>query len=177
MRDDWTEPTPKTQPLPKAEQQTGASPDEFESLLADYERRKQQDADRTVRRALEIESARRKGSEHMRRYILPHARDVAGRLRQSGHRVVYQELLEAYPPSVRLHLYPKAGPMDLEEPRRWTLELTWGDPEPDKLFARRWTSTGLADMVDLGSVSAGDLDELWVREHFLAFVRNALELS
>ena len=185
MRDDWNEPTPpkaappQQQPLPRPEQpaQAGATNDEFEALLSDYERRKQQDAERTVRRALEIETARRRGADAMRRHAVGHARDVAGRLRSAGHRVVYQELLEAYPPNLRLHLYPKAGPMDLEEPRRWTLELTWGDPEPDKLFARRWTSTGLADMVDLGSVAANELDELWVREQFLAFVRKALELS
>ena len=183
MRDDWTEPTPSKaaspQPMSKPEQppQGTSGSDEFEALLADYERRKQQEAERTVRRALEIETARRKGAEAMRRHAIAHARDVAGRLRAAGHRVVYQELLEAYPPNLRLHLYPKAGPMDLEEPRRWTLELTWGDPEPDKLFARRWTSTGLADMVDLGSVDANELDELWVREQFLSFVRKALALS
>jgi hypothetical protein len=183
MRDDWNEPTtpPKGEPAPKAEQPTQqrgvASGEDIDSLLNDYERRKQQDAERVVRRALEIETARRKGSEAMRKHALEHAREVSGRLRQAGHRVVYQELLEAYPPSLRLHLYPKTGPMDLEEPRRWTLEFTWGDPDPDRLCARRWTSTGLADMVDLGSVPANELDELWVREQFLSFVRNALALS
>jgi hypothetical protein len=178
MRDDWNEPpNPKPLPAAKPDQPQASVNDEFEALLTDYERRKQQSAEATVRRALEIETARRKGAEAMRRTALTHAREVAGRLRQAGHRVVYQELLEAYPPNLRLHLYPKSGPMDLEEPRRWTLELTWGDPEPDRLFARRWTSTGLADMVDLGSVAANELDELWVREQFLNFVRHALELS
>jgi hypothetical protein len=123
------------------------------------------------------EARRRQGeadADHGRRFRRD---DVAGRLRQAGHRVVYQELLEAYPPNLRLHLYPKAGPMDLEQPSRRTLELTFGDPDPDKLHATRWTSTGLADMVDLGSVASADLDELWVREQFLNFVRTSLELS
>ncbi len=67
--------------------------------------------------------------------------------------------------------------MDLSEPRRWTLELTWGNPEPDRLVAQRWTSTGLGDMVQLGSASDSEIDELWVREQFLNFVRLALELA
>ena len=182
MREDWNEPaTPRADAAPKAEPKpeprSSSSIDDFDLLLADYERRKQTDAERTVKRALELETARRKGAEAMRRHLLEHAREVAGRLRSAGHRVVYQEMLEAYPPAVRMHLYPKAGPMDLEDSRRWTLEFTWGDPDPDRLCARRWTSTGLADMVDLGSIPASELDQLWVREQFLSFVRNALALS
>ena len=180
MREDWHEPAaPKPEAAPKTEspQRPSSSTDDFEMLLNDYERRKQGDAERIVKKALEIETARRKGAEAMRRHVLEHAREVAGRLRSAGHRVVYQEMLDAYPPSLRLHLYPKIGPMDLEETRRWTLEFTWGDPDPDRLCARRWTSSGLADMVDLGSVPANELDSLWVREQFLSFVRNALALS
>jgi hypothetical protein len=67
--------------------------------------------------------------------------------------------------------------MDLGEPKRMTLELIWGDPEPDRLFARRWTSEGLGEVQDLGSVPAVDVDELWVREQLLSFVRDALDLS
>jgi hypothetical protein len=130
-----------------------------------------------VQRAFKLENARKKGAEHLRRYALPHAREVAERLEQAGHEVVYQEFLDAYPPNVRLHLYPKAGPMDFEKVPRWTLELIWGDPEPDRLFARRWTSAGLGEMQDLGSVPAIDVDELWVREQFTSFVRDALDLS
>jgi len=151
--------------------------DPLESILTDYERRKQDDTRRMVQRAFKLENARKKGAEHLRRYALTHTREVAERLQQAGHRVVYQEFLDAYPPNVRLHLYPKGGPLDLEEPKRWTIELIWGDPEPDRLFARSWTSEGLAGMQELGSVPAVDVDELWVREQFLSFVRDALDLS
>ena len=91
--------------------------------------------------------------------------------------MVYQEFIDSYPPNVRLYLYPKAGPMDLEEAQRWTMELVWGDPDPDRLFARRWTSEGLGGMRDHGSVPAVDVDELWVRDQFMPFVRDALDLT
>lgn len=130
-----------------------------------------------VQRAFKLENARKKGAEHLRRFALPHTREVADRLQAAGHRVVYQEFLDAYPPNVRLHLYPKAGAFDLEEPSRWTIELVWGDPQPDRLFARRWTSEGLGALKEQGSVPAVDVDELWVREQFLSFVRDALDLT
>ncbi|HSH74443.1 MAG TPA: hypothetical protein VLA09_01970 [Longimicrobiales bacterium] len=152
-------------------------PDNLESLLADYDRRRQDEARRIVQRAFKIENARRKGAEHLRRFALLHTREVADRLQQAGHQVVYQEFLEAYPPNVRLHLYPKGGPMDLDEPRRTTFELVWGDPEPDRLFARRWTSEGLGALSELGSMPAVDVDELWVREQLMSFLRDALELA
>ena len=154
---------------------TGSDP--LESLLSDYERRKQEETRRMVQRAFKLENARRKGAEHLRRFALPHAREVAERLQQAGHRVVYQEFLDAYPPSLRLHLYPKGSAMDLQEPKRVTLELVWGDPDPDRLFARRWTTEGLGEMDERGSVPAGELDELWVREQLLSFVRDALDLA
>ena len=153
------------------------TPDSLESLLYDYARRKQDETRRMVQRAFKLENARKKGAEHFRRYALPHTREVAERLQEAGHRVVYQEFLDAYPPNVRLHLYPKGGPMDLEEKERMSIELVWGDPEPDRLFARRWTSSGLAEMGDVGSVPAVDVDELWVREQLMSFVRDALDLS
>ena len=128
-----------------------------------------------VQKAFRLENARKKGAEHLRRFALAHAREVAERLQVAGHRVLYQEFLDAYPPNVRLHLYPKGGPMDPEEANRWTFELVWGDPDPDRLFARRWTSEGLGEMKEQGSVAAIDVDELWVREQFLSFVRDALE--
>ncbi len=151
--------------------------DPLDTLLTEYERRKQDETRRMVQRAFKLENARKKGAEHLRQFALPHTREVAERLQSAGHRVVYQEFLDAYPPNVRLHLYPKAGPLDLEEPGRWTLELVWGDPEPDRLFARRWTAEGLGEMREQGSVPAVDVDELWVREQFLAFVRDALDLA
>jgi hypothetical protein len=151
--------------------------DPLESLLADYEQRKQDETRRMVQRAFKLENARRKGAEHLRAYALEHTREVAEKLQSAGHEVVYQEFLDAYPPNVRLHLYPKQGAMQLEEPKRMTLELIWGEPEPDRLFARRWTSAGLGEMEVQGSVPAVDVDELWVREQLMSFVREALELG
>jgi len=145
--------------------------------LTDYERRKQDETRRMVQRAFRLEEARKKGADHLRRSALAHTREVAERLEQSGHRVVYQEFLDAYPPNVRLHLYPRVGPLDLEDSKRWTIELVWGDPEPDRLYARRWTSNGLGEMQQIGSVPEIDVDELWVREQFLSFVRLALDLD
>ena len=52
-------------------------PDALESLLTDYERRKQDETRRMVQRAFKLENARKKGAEHLRRYALPHAREVA----------------------------------------------------------------------------------------------------
>ena len=91
--------------------------------------------------------------------------------------MVYQEFLDSYPPNVRLHLYPSGGPMDFDEPKRWTIELVWGEPDPDRLFARRWTSEGLGGMLELGSVQDIDVDELWIREQFMTFVRDALDFA
>lgn len=152
-------------------------PDQLDSLLTDYERRKQDETRRMVQRAFKLENARKKGAEHLRRFALPHLRDVADRLQEAGHAVVYQEFLDAYPPNVRLHLYPKTAPMDLEESKRRSLELVWGDPEPDRLFVRRWTSQELGEVQDQVSAPAIDVDELWVREQLLAFVREALDLA
>ena len=151
--------------------------DNLESLLTDYERRKQDETRRMVQRAFKLENARKKGAEHLRRFALPHTREVAERLQQAGHQVVYQEFLDAYPPNVRLHLFPKVGALDFEEPKRTTIELVWGEPDPDRLLARRWTTGGLGEMIEQGSVPAVDVDELWVREQLLAFVRDALNLG
>ena len=152
-------------------------PDQLESLLTDYERRKQNETRRMVQSAFKLENARKKGAEHLRRFALPHSREVAERLQLAGHRVVYQEFLDSYPPNVRLHLYPKGSPLELEDPKRTTIEFIWGDPEPDRLFARRWTQDGLGEMQEQGSVPAVDVDELWVREQLLSFVRDALDLA
>jgi hypothetical protein len=150
--------------------------DSLDSLLADYERRKQDETRRMVQRAFKLENARKKGAEHLRRFALPHTREVADKLQQAGHKVVYQEFLDAYPPNIRLHLYPKTSPLEALEPKRMTIELVWGEPEPDRLFARRWTSEGLSGVQEQGSVPAVDVDELWIREQLMTFVREALEL-
>jgi hypothetical protein len=153
------------------------TPDNLESLLSDYERRKQDETRRMVQRAFKLENARKKGAEHLRRFALAHCREVADRLQQAGHEVVYQEFLDAYPPNVRLHLYPKGGPLELAERRRLSIELVWGDPDPDRLFVRRWGADGLGAMTEQASVPAVDMDEIWVREQLLAFVRDALDLA
>ncbi|MGE0159648.1 MAG: hypothetical protein AB7T31_09555 [Gemmatimonadales bacterium] len=152
-------------------------PDSLDSLLADYERRKQDETRRMVQRAFKLENARKKGAEHLRRFAIPHTREVADKLQQAGHRVVYQEFLDAYPPNIRLHLYPKGSPLDGVEPKRMTIELVWGEPDPDRLFARRWSAEGLAGIQEQGSVPAVDVDELWIREQLMTFVREALDLA
>ncbi len=76
--------------------------DPLESLLTEYERRKQDETRRMVQRAFKLENARRKGAEHLRRYALPHTREVAERLQEAGHRVVYQEFLDSYPPTYQM---------------------------------------------------------------------------
>ena len=150
--------------------------DRLESLLTDYERRKQDETRRLVQRALLLEEDRKQGADCFRRWALQHTRDVADRLQQAGHGVVYQELLDAYPPNVRIHLYPKQSPLDEEKPGRVTLELTWGEPGANELVAKRWTAEGLASVKNQATVSADELDELWVREQLLTFVRDALDL-
>src|SRR5262245_38329156 len=98
-KEDWLEPPPPRAAqasAPKAEPPAPPKMDDFETMLADYDRRKQQEAERIVKRALEIETARTKGAEAIKAHVLPHAREVVSRLRQSGHRVVYQESLEHY---------------------------------------------------------------------------------
>lgn len=153
------------------------TPDDLESLLSDYERRKQDETRRMVQRAFKLENARKKGAEHLRRFALSHTREVADRLQQAGHEVVYQEFLDAYPPNVRLHLYPKGGPLEFAGRQRFSIEFVWGDPDPDRLFVRRWGSDGLAGMKEQASVAAVDVDEIWVREQLLSFVRDALALG
>jgi hypothetical protein len=186
MREDWTEPVQRPQPQPQVAPPPAPEPpkqrrdddpfDDVDGILAAYERRKQEETRNLVNRALALESARNKGADLLRMHVLPHAREVAARMRKAGHRVLYQELLDSYPPNMRLHFFPKIGAMDVSEPKRWTLELTWGEPEPDRLVAQRWTSGGLGEMVELGSVSAEEIDQLWVREQFLTFVRRALDM-
>jgi len=151
--------------------------DQLETLLNDYEQRKQDETRRLVQKALLLEEDRKRGAEHLRRAVLQHTRDVAERLQHAGHGVVYQELLDAYPPNVRIHLYPKASPLDDEKPGRTTLELVWGGPEAEELIAKRWTAEGLASARNQGVVSAAELDDLWVREQLLAFVRDVLDLT
>ena len=163
--------------LPLAPPAVSKAPDQLDALLSSYERRKQDETRRMVQRAFKLENARKKGAEHLRRFALPHSREVAERLEQAGHRVVYQEFLDAYPPNVRMHLYPMSGPMEFGEPERWTMELVWGEPEPDRLYARRWNSRGPGETLELGSAADIDLDERWVREQLTTFVSDALDLD
>lgn len=162
---------------PRSDAEATDGPDGLDGLLDRYETGKQEEARTLVQRALALEQARTEGAELFREYVLPHVREVVPRLRQAGHKVVFHELLDGYPPSVRLHLYPRSGAMDMEARERWTLELTWGDPRPGRMVAQRWTSAGLGDMEELGSVTGAELDRLWVREVVLTFVRRALDLT
>jgi hypothetical protein len=148
--------------------------DRLDLLLSDYERRKQDETQRQVQRALRLEESRKRGAEQLRRYAVQPARDVAERLQQAGHQVVHQEFLEAYPPSVRIHLWPRPGPLDEGAAKRCTLELVWGDPDADALCAKRWTSEGLHRLQHMGSARQGVLDDLWVKEQLIAFVRETL---
>lgn len=145
-------------------------------LLTEYESRKQDETQRQVQRALRLEQARKVGVENLRKYVIPPARDVTEHLEVAGHRVVYHEFLETYPPSVRIHLWPRHGPMDEGEARRTTLELVWGEPTADALCVTRW-SEGLHRMQQQGSAPANTLDDLWVKEQLLEFVRETLEGS
>lgn len=149
--------------------------DRLEFLLSEYERRKQEETRRQVERAIRLEDARKKGADYLRRFAIHPARSVTERLQSAGHRVVHQEFLDAYPPNIRIHLWPKAGPLDGGQEGRTTLELVWGDPDPDALCARRWTSAGLDKLVQQGSARPGVLDETWVREQLITFVRDTLE--
>ena len=171
-----------------------AQEDPLESLLSDHEHRKQEDARHQIKRALRLEEARKRGASYLHLFAIDTARDVAARLTEAGHRVMHQEFLDAYPPNIRLHLWPKPGPLDREEPQRSTLELVWGEPERDALAVRRLTSEGpevqglawprgqqavaaiLFTHEQDKKASEGDiLDDLWVKEQLLVFVRETLE--
>ena len=149
--------------------------DRLDVLLTGYERRKQEETRRQVQRAIRLEEARKRGAELLRRFAVAPAREVASRLQEAGHKIIHQELLDAYPPSVRIHFWPTSGPLDEGEPERSTLELVWGDPDPDALCAKRWTSEGLDRMHVQGSARAGAVDDLWVKEQLMVFVRETLE--
>lgn len=151
--------------------------DRLETLLSDYEQRKQDETRRLVQKALVLEEDRKRGAEYLRRAALQHTRDVAERLQHAGHGVVYQELLDAYPPNVRVHLYPKASPLDDEKPGRTTLELTWGEAGSDEVIAKRWNAEGLASTRNQAVVAAEEFDDIWVREQLLTFVRDVLDLA
>lgn len=148
--------------------------DRLDVLLTDYEQRKQDETQRQVQRAIRLEESRKVGADLLRRYAIEAARNVAERLQMAGHRVVHQEFLNAYPPNVRIHLWPKGGPLDEKEPQRTTFELVWGEPSPDVMSARRWTSEGLHRLQIQSSARSGVLDELWVREQLMTFVRETL---
>jgi hypothetical protein len=151
--------------------------DRLETLLGEYEQRKQEETRRLVQRALVLEEDRKRGGDYLRRWALQHTRDVAERLQQAGHGVVYQELLDAYPPNVRIHLYPKKSPLDEEKPGRTTLEFVWGDPGSEELIAKRWSAESVSSARNQAVVSAEELDDIWVREQLLTFVRDVLDLA
>lgn len=154
---------------------TDQNGDRLDFVLGDYERRKQDETRRMVERALRLEQVRKTGAEQLRNFAVEEAREVTRRLRESGHRVTHQELLDAYPPNIRIHLWPKAGPLDEEQTARHTIELVWGEPDADSLCARCWAADGLDRMKHQGSARPGVLDSTWVREQLLVFVRDTLD--
>jgi hypothetical protein len=148
--------------------------DPLDDLLNSYERRKQDDTRRVVERAERLERNRRRGAEVLRRYAVDAARTACARLERAGHRVMLQELLQNYPPSIRIHLWPRRGPFDDDVPERVTMEIAWGEPIPGELCVRWWDSEGASAIVDQGSITEEDVDELWVREQILDFLRAVL---
>ncbi len=150
---------------------------QLDELLAGHERRKQDETRRQVQQALRLEAGRKAGAEHLRRHVVRSARTVVERLKESGHEVAYQEFLDAYPPGVRIHLWPKSGPLDDGEAKRATLEFVWGDPRADMLCVRRWGRDGLGHVQEQGAARPKAIDELWTREQLLTFVREVLENS
>ena len=148
--------------------------DPLDDLLSSYERRKQDETRRVVERAERLERSRRRGAEVLRRHAVDAARNACARLERAGHRVLLQELLQNYPPSIRIHLWPRRGPFDDGVPERFTMELAWGDPVKDELCVRWWDSEGVGTIVDQGSAAEDEVDELWVREQILDFLRAVL---
>jgi hypothetical protein len=148
--------------------------DQLDELLSGYERRKQEETRLQVQRAVRLEGQRKQGAGVLREFVVQHARDVAERLEGAGHRVVYQELLDHYPPSVRLHLWPRPGPMEGGESLRRSLEFVWGDPKAEALCVKMWKASGAFRLVLKGSAPPDPLDELWVRERLLSFVQETL---
>ena len=143
----------------------------LDALLREYEDRKQEETQEQVRKALALEESRRKGAELLRRFVSDEAEHSVERLERAGHTVVYQEFFDHYPPGARIHVWPKSAPLDADPPGRVTLEFTWGEPQERKLCVRRWTTAGLGTSVDQGAAGRLELDELWVREQILDFVR------
>jgi hypothetical protein len=148
--------------------------DPLDELLNTYERRKQDETRRVVERAERLERNRRRGADVLRRHAVDAARNACARLERAGHRVLLQELLQNYPPSIRIHLWPRRGPFDDDVPERFTMELAWGDPVQGELCVRWWDSEGAGAIVDQGSIAEDDVDELWVREQILDFLRAVL---
>lgn len=148
--------------------------DPIDDLLHSYERRKQDETRRLVERAERLERNRRRGAEVLRKHAVEAARNACARLERAGHRVLLQELLQNYPPSIRIHFWPRRGPLDDGVPERFTMELVWGEPVSSELCVRWWDSDGMGAIVDQGSAHEDDVDELWVREQILDFLRAVL---
>jgi hypothetical protein len=148
--------------------------DSLDALLSDHERKKQQETRRQVERALQLEADRKTGAALLRAHVVDAARNVTERLLQAGHEVLCLEHLDAYPPGIRIHLWPKPGPLDTDEPQRATLEFVWGEPKAGFLCIRRWTRSGLGNVQEQAAEPPAGVDELWAREQLLSFVREAL---
>ncbi|MDH5589312.1 MAG: hypothetical protein OEZ65_11750 [Gemmatimonadota bacterium] len=151
------------------------STDRLDQLLKGYERRKQEETRVQVERALKLDEDRRKGAELLRRFVLYPARDFVLRVTEAGHRVLHHELMDAFPPSIRIHLWPRGGPLDDGVPSRSTLEFVWGDPDRDRLCVKHWTSEGLDKLTIQSSARAEELSEAWCHDQLYTFVSETLE--
>lgn len=148
--------------------------DPLDDLLGAFDDQQQEETRLKVERAERLERTRREGEEIFRQHALDLVRDACQRLDRAGHRVLLHELLRNYPPALRVHLWPRPGPLDIAEPRRHTLELVWGDPVPDQVNVRRWDWSGLGHMSEQAAAAPQEVDALWIREQLLDFIRDAL---
>ncbi|MGD2070296.1 MAG: hypothetical protein PVI57_16590 [Gemmatimonadota bacterium] len=150
--------------------------DRLDQLLESYDRRKQDETRALVERARRLESNRQKGADLLRRHVVPTVRDAVRRIGEAGHQVTLDEMLDAYPPNVRIHLWVKPGPLDPPEGERprTSLEFVWGDPNEDRMCVNRWTSGGLGTMGCQAAAREGVVDMTWVKEQLHVFVREAL---
>lgn len=153
----------------------GRSRTRLDELLDDFDRRKQQETRALVEKAKKLEANRKEGAELLRRFALSYLRGAAARIEEAGHEVVLDEMLDAYPPGLRLHLWVKPGPLDDPEVRpRFSLEFVWGDPNPGLLCVKRWSSDGLDQLTHQGQCRPAVLDSTWVREQIHLFLGHAL---
>lgn len=149
--------------------------DHLDDLLQAYDRRKQEETRHLVAKARRLEEERQKGADLLRQFVVPYVRRSAGRIEEAGHQVAVDEMLDAYPPGVRLHTWVKPGPLEeAGASPRFTLEFVWGDPHDEMMCVKRWSSAGLDKLAHQGQCRPGVLDSTWVLEQIHVYVGHAL---